>query len=570
MHTPTDKSDFVIIGGVAAGPKTAATLARRLPESTITLFQKEKHLSYAACGFPFFASGEVNSLEELLSTSYGVPRDTGFFKDTKGFNAVTSAEVTAIDRERKTVSVRMIETGEEFVHGYGRLVIATGAVPNDPPMPVPSSERVKPFTSPGDAAGFRELAQQGEVDSAVIVGGGFIGVELCEAAAAMWGISVWLYEKQPQVLPYMLDPEMAEIVRRSLVSDGVEVFTGADVEKIELDGDGKPVVHVAGAEPVATDYVFLCLGVHPEVRLARDCGLEIGETGGILVDRSLRTSDPNIYAGGDCIESRHRIASAPVFLPMGSLANRHGRVIAENLAGTNTEFPDVLGAFVLRAFETNIGGVGLSEEAARRAGLDALSVWGSFPDKPDFNPEMKTFVLKMVYEAGSGRLLGLQAVGKGDICRRVDVFSSFLQRGASVDDLLDFEHCYAPPFSEALDPLHHMAGVAAAVGRGQPFVGPGGEGMYEAVAASVLLDVREREEAEEAPLPGRLIEAAKRLIVIPLGELRSRLEELDRADSVVVICRRGPRSYQAAMTLRAAGFGNVTVAAAGLQALAQM
>jgi rhodanese-related sulfurtransferase len=252
---------------------------------------------------------------------------------------------------------------------------------------------------------------------------------------------------------------------------------------------------------------------------------------------------------------------------MGSLANRHGRVIAENLAGTATEFPEVLGAFVLRAFETNIGGVGLSEEAARRAGLDAMSVWGSFPDKPDFNPEMKTLVLKMVYEAGSGRLLGLQAVGKGDICRRVDVFSSFLQREASVDDLLDFEHCYAPPFSEALDPLHQMAGVAAAVGRGQPFAGPGGEGMDEAVAAAVLLDVREQEEAEEAPLPGALIEAAKRLIVIPLGELRSRLDELDRADRVVVICRRGPRSYQAALTLRAAGFDDVTVAAAGLQAL---
>jgi NADPH-dependent 2,4-dienoyl-CoA reductase/sulfur reductase-like enzyme len=526
MHIPTGKSDVVIIGGVAAGPKTAATLARRLPEATITLFQKEKHLSYAACGFPFFASGEVNSLEQLLSTSYGIPRDTGFFKDTKGFNAFASAEVTAIDREGKTVTVKSLETGEEIVHGYRRLVIATGAVPNDPPMPVTSSDRVRPFTTPGDAVGFRELAQRGEVDSAVIVGGGFIGVELCEAVSEMWGISARLYEKQPQLLPYMLDPETAEIVKRSLESDGVSVSTGADVEKITLDGDGKPVVHVAGAEPLATDYVILCLGVHPEVRLARDCGLEIGDTGGIVVDRNLRTSDPDIFAGGDCIESRHRISDTPVFLPMGSLANRQGRVIAENLAGTATEFPDVLGAFVLRAFETNIGGVGLSEEAARRAGLDALSVWGSFGDRPDFNPEMKTFVLKMVYEAGSGRLLGLQAVGQGDICRRVDVFSSFLRRGASVEDLLDHEH-----------------------------------------GDAVLLDVREQQEAEEAPLPESLARAAKRLAVIPLGQLRSRLDELNRSDHIVVICRRGPRSYQAALTLRAAGFGDVTVVAAGLQAL---
>ncbi|MGD8412857.1 MAG: FAD-dependent oxidoreductase [Candidatus Latescibacterota bacterium] len=569
MHIPAEKSDFVIIGGVAAGPKTAATLARRLPGATITLFQKEQHLSYAACGFPFFASGEVNSFEELLMTSYGVPRDVQFFGNTKGFTAVTSAEVTSINRETKMVTVKMLNTGEEVVHGYGRLVVATGAAPNAPPMPVPSSERVRPFTSPGDAAGFRELAQRGEVDSAVIVGGGFIGVELCEAVSDMWGISVRVYEKKPQLLPYMLDPDMADIVRRNLESDGVAVSTGADVEKIELDGDGKPVVHVAGAEPVKTDYVFLCLGVHPEVGLARECGLEIGETGGIVVDRRMRTSDPDIFAGGDCVQSRHRTSDRPVFLPMGSLANRHGRVIAENLAGSEAEFPGVLGAFVLRAFETNIGGVGLSEEAARRAGLDALSAWGSFPDRPDYNPEMKTIALKMVYESGTGRLLGLQAVGKGDICRRVDVFSSFLGRGASVHDLLDHEHCYAPPFSEALDPLHHMAGVAGAVGRGQRFVGPGRASIDELAATeAVLLDVREVEESKGAPLPAAVVEAAKRLVVIPLGELRSRLDELDRTDRIVVICRRGPRSYQAALTLGAAGFDHVTVAAAGLQALA--
>jgi pyruvate/2-oxoglutarate dehydrogenase complex dihydrolipoamide dehydrogenase (E3) component/rhodanese-related sulfurtransferase len=416
--------------------------------------------------------------------------------------------------------------------------------------------------------GFRELAERGEVENAVIVGGGFIGVELCEAVTEMWGISARLYEKQPQLLSYMLDPEMAEIVERSLETDGVAVSTGADVEKIELDGNDKPVVHVAGGEPVGADYVFLCLGVSPEVRLAHDCGLAIGETGGIVVDERLTTSDPDIYAGGDCIESRHRLGGTPVYVPMGSLANRHGRVIAENLAGNDTEFPGVLGAFVLRAFETNIGGVGLCEEAARRDGFEVSSVWGSFGDKPDFNPEMKTFSLKMVYETGSHRLLGLQAVGKGDICRRVDVFSSFLQRGAAVEDLFDHEHGYAPPFAEALDPLHHLAGVAAAVDRGQGFVGPGAAGLTAALDdRTVMLDVREEEEAENAPVPPALADAAQRLVVVPLGQLRNRLDELDRSDRIVVICRRGPRSYQAALMLRDAGFGDVTVAAAGLQAL---
>ena len=568
MHTTAERSDFVVIGGVAAGTKSAATLARRLPDASITLFQREEHLSYAACGFPYFASGEVNSMAQLLNTSYGVPRDAEFFASTRGFTAVTRAEVIRIDRNNKTVTVKMLDSGDEIVHGYGRLVIATGATPNEPPFPVPASERVRPFTSPADVMAFRGLAERGEVDNAVIVGGGFVGVELCEAVAAMWGISARLYEKQPQLLPWMLDPEMAEIVKRSLEGDGIAVATGATVEKIELDGDGKPVVHVAGEGSVGADYVFLCLGVSPTVALARECGLELGDTGGIVVDETLRTSDPDIFAGGDCIESRHRITGKPAFLPMGSLANRHGRVIAENLAGIETLFRGVVGAFVLRAFETNIGGVGLSEEAARLAGLDARTVWGSFGDRPDYNPEMKMMVLKVVYEAESLRLLGLQAVGKGDISRRVDVFSSFLQHGSAVSDLFEFEHGYAPPFAEALDPLHHLAGVATAVERGQRFIGPGSSGLDAAVGSGmVLLDVREEAEAENAPLPESLVASAGRMSVVPIGELRARTGEFDRGDRIVAICKRGLRSYQAATILRAAGFDDVTVAAAGLQSL---
>jgi len=568
VQLSAEKSDFVIVGGVAAGPKTAATLARRLPDASITLFQREEHLSYAACGFPFFASGEINSFTQLLSTSYGIARDSDFFASAKGFTAVTGAEVVRIDRENKEVFVKDLRTGEEVRHGYGRLVIATGGATNAPPMPVPESDRVRPFTRPADVVGFRELAQRGEVEKTVIIGGGFIGVELCEAVSDMWGIETRLLEKQKQLLPYMLDPEMAGIVRRSLEGDGVSVDVDAHVEKITLDGDGKPVVQVTGMEPVSSDYVFLCLGVHPEVGLARECGLEIGETGGVVVDGALRTSDPDIYAGGDCIESRHRLTGKPIYVPMGSLANRHGRVIAENLAGNTTEFPGVLGAFVLRAFETNIGGVGLSEEAGLAEGIDARSVWGSFGDRPDYNPEMKKLTLKMVYESGGHRLLGLQAVGKGDICRRIDVFSAFLQRGATVADVFDHEHGYAPPFAEALDPLYHLAGVAVAAERGTAFVGPGCSGLDEAVGRDVvLLDVRETEESEDEPLPSSLTGAAARTVVIPLGELRSRLDELDKSARVVVICKRGPRSYQAALMLRAAGFDDVTVAAAGLHAL---
>ena len=569
MDKLDNRSDVVIIGGVAAGSKTATTLARRLPEATITLFQKEKHLSYATCGFPYFVSGEVGSFQQLLQTSYGVIRDAEFFEQARGFRAVTCTEVIGINRDNKTVTVRNLDTAETFTHGYGKLVIGTGAVPNTPPFPVAKSDRIRPFTRPEDALVFRQSAERGEISNAVIVGGGFIGVELCEAVKDMWGIDVTLFEVQPQLLPWMLDTEMSAIVQRSLESQDVGINLNTRVEKIETDADGKPVVFVEGREPLVTDFVFLCLGVLPQTGLARECGLETSDHGGIIVDATMRTSDENIYAGGDCVESIHRITRKPCYMPMGSLANRHGRVIAENLAGNEAEFPGVLGAFVLRAFETNIGGVGLSEHAARQNGFDVRTVWGSFPDRPDYNPEVKKLTLKMVYETSSGALLGLQAVGKGDICRRIDVFSALLQNGGHLGDLLDFEHCYAPPFSEALDPLHHMAGIALATSRTTHFTGPGSIAIEN---DTLVLDVREAEEAENWPLTRAVSLAGADPVVIPLTQLRSKLGDLEnlvktrQARRILVVCTRGLRSYQASLILSQAGFEGVEALAAGLQA----
>lgn len=569
MPPKGDKSDVVIIGGVAAGSKTAATLARRLPDARITVFHKEKLLSYASCGFPYFASGEVNSFEQLLQTPYGVTRDAEFFEQARGFTAVTSTEVVAIDRDKRSVTVRDLESGDSYSHGYGKLVISTGAVPNSPPMPVATSDRIRPFTRPQDTIAFRQLAERGEIGDAVIIGGGFIGVELCEAVGDMWGINATLYEVQPQLLPWMLDPDMSAIVERSLEEQGVGVHTDARVEKVQVDDDGKPLVFVEGRDPVTTDFVFLCLGVTPASGLARDCGLEIGETGGIVVDATMRTSDQHIYAGGDCVQSIHRITGKPCYVPMGSLANRHGRVIAENLAGNALQFPGVSGSFVLRAFETNIGGVGLCEGAARRDGIDCQAVWGSFPDRPDYNPEVRTMTLKMVYETKGGRLLGLQAVGRGDICRRIDVFSALLQKGGRIHDLLDFEHCYAPPFSEALDPLHHMAGIALAATRSTRFVGPGGIALED---DTLVLDVREPAEAENRPSTAAGALAGTEPVVIPLTRLRERLGELKslvrtrKPGRILVVCHRGPRSYQASLILTQAGFEGVEVLAAGMQA----
>lgn len=558
-----ERSDFVIVGGVAAGPKTAATLARRLPNATITLYQKESRISYATCGMPFFASGEISGFEELIKTPFGVTRDVEFFRNSRGFNAVTGSEVVSIDRKAKSVTVRMVETGEMFEHGYGKLVLATGAVPNSPHFPVPDTPVVRHFTRPEDALHFRSLVERGQIENVVIIGSGFIGCELVESMGDMWGINTTLVEKEEHLLPYALDADMAAIVQRQMEKHDVRVITSAAVDRIELNNEGAPVVHVRDHGEFPCDYVFLCVGVHPNVALAEDTGIEIGQFGGIAVNEHMQTSDPDIYAGGDCVESTHRLTGRKLYLPMGSIANRHGRIIAENLAGHPARFNGVLGAFVMRLFDLNIGTVGLSDGAAIAAELDTLQIWGSFSDKPDYFPESKTFVLKMVYENGTDRLLGIQAVGEGDISCRIDVFSSFLQRGAVVDDLFDFEHSYAPPFSEALDPLYQMASIAIARKRGMSILGPEDNATGE--GNTVWIDVREPDEVAAAPLP---LECGNgKSVAIPLNEIVERAGDFDPNDRIVVVCKRGARSYQAAVILKARKFVDVNILGGGLQAM---
>jgi NADPH-dependent 2,4-dienoyl-CoA reductase/sulfur reductase-like enzyme/rhodanese-related sulfurtransferase len=553
------KSDFVVIGGVAAGSKTAATLRRRLPDATITLYQKEQLLSYASCGMPYFASGDIESFQKLMMTPYDVVRDKSFFDASKGFEAVVGAEVTRVDSEKKIVTVKVLETGETYEHEYGKLVLATGAVPVRPKFPVAESPKIRHFTRPDDAIAFRKAAQQGEIGKAVIVGAGYIGCEVTESAAGLWGTETVLIEKEDQILPKVLDPEMAAIAHREIEKQGVTLMTGAGVEGVGLDDDGNPVVRIKGQESIAADYVMLCLGVQPNAALAEDCGLRIGKTGGVLVDSHMRSSDPDIYAGGDCVELYHQITGAYVYAPLGALANRHGRGIAENLAGNETEFRGVVGSFFVKIFDVNVGSVGLSEREADAVDFRAEAVWGSFADKPDFYPESKLFTAKMVFAADDGRLLGLQAVGSGNVCSHIDVFSSFLQRRATLPDLLDFEHGYAPPYSEPIDPLHHLASMAVAQARGVQFVAPG----IAFPDGALVLDLREEHEVTSKPWP---TDDGLQLIQIPSGELAQRIDELDRSKAVYIVCGRGSRSYQAALKLGHEGFENVFIVGGGVAA----
>jgi rhodanese-related sulfurtransferase len=375
----------------------------------------------------------------------------------------------------------------------------------------------------------------------------------------MWGIETTLIERESHVLPSVLDSEMAAIVEREMTKNGIRLVTGVEVEGIELDNGGAPVVRIRGMDDITADFVFLCLGVHPEAALAQECGLRVGRHGGIVVDSHMRTSDPHIWAGGDCVESYHLISGTYVFTPLGSIANRHGRVIAENLAGNETVFKGVVGSFFVKVFDANVACVGLSQKTADRCDFRVEAVWGTFPDKPDFYPEFKLFTAKMVYAADDGRLLGIQAVGAGDVCGHVDVFSSFLQKRGTYQDLLDFEHGYAPPYSEPIDPLHHLAGMAVAQERGVKFIAPGTN--FE--QGALVLDVREDHEVSAKPWPG---DDGREVIHIPSGELAQRIAELENSRTVYIVCGRGSRSYQAALMLKHAGFGDVYIVGGGVLA----
>jgi len=560
MNKSQRRSDFVIIGGVAAGPKTASVLARRLPSASITLYDRGEIISYGTCGLPYFASGIINSIDELSMTSYGVKRDPDYFRKTKGFEVITGAEIVRVNHNQKSVSVKILETGETYNHAYDKLVLATGSKPVVPKFPFPDSSKIRYFTRPQDAIDFRESAQTGKIGKAVILGAGFIGCELAEAVGDLWGIEVVLIEKENQLLPKILDPEMASLVGDELREKGVQVMTGMEIMKIDLDQDDNPMIFLNDGSTIVADMVFLCLGVTPDTALAQDCGLEIGHTGGIVVNGSMQTSYPDIYAGGDCVESINRITWERVHMPMGSLANRHGRIIAENFSGGKSEFPGVLGTVLLKVFDTNVGAVGITMKQAKKAGIVAGAVWGTFADKPDYYPENKTFTIKMIFDKDDRRLLGLQAAGEGDIFRRIDLFSMLLHKKAHIDDILDHEHGYAPPYSEALDPLYHLACMAEASLKGVRFLDPGTD-VSEAGGNVTFLDVREPEEVEAEPLNG--VEA----INIPLNDLRERLGELDKDRGIILICKRGPRSYQAALILNHAGFENVNILSGGVSAV---
>ncbi|MFW6154237.1 MAG: FAD-dependent oxidoreductase [Planctomycetota bacterium] len=544
----------VIVGGVAAGPKVASKIIRLLPRADVTIVEKGEFLSYAGCGLPYYVSGVVKHQADLMSTPAGALRDAVFFHRVKNIKILSRTAAVGIDRGARMVRVRDLGSGAESTLSYDKLVLTTGATPLR--LDLPGSDLGNIFTLHGvhDAEGIKAALAANKAQDAVIVGGGLLGIQMTEALTDA-GARLTVVELQPRTLR-ILDADMAQRVEGHLKSKGVKVLTGTRVLSFEGDGRVETVVTDRGRLPA--DLVILALGVRPNVALAAEAGLELGGTGAVKVDEHMRTSDPDIYAAGDCVECTDLMTARPCYVPLGSTANKQGRAAAVNVCGGDDTFPGVLGSTILKVFGYCVARTGLTETAARQAGHDVTVALTAAPDRASFMADARLLILKLVVDSDTRRLLGAQATGPGAGDKRIDAAAVAIAAGMTVDQVANADLCYAPSYSDAMDNLITVANVArnkldglvVGISAAEVHV------MRRSKAEFVFLDVRSPHEHEEVRLPDSRL--------IPLGALRGRLHELPADTLIVTVCDIGIRAYEAALILKDAGFRDVRMLDGGL------
>jgi NADPH-dependent 2,4-dienoyl-CoA reductase/sulfur reductase-like enzyme/rhodanese-related sulfurtransferase len=547
----------VIVGGVTAGSKAAARIMRLDPDADVTIVERGQFLAYSGCGLPYYISGAVSEQRALLETPLGLVRDPVFFHKLKNVRALDLTDAVRIDRERKILVVRNLLDQHERELPYDRLIIATGACPVMPELEGSHLEGIHTLHGVEDAEAIRSLLGQPRVKDVVILGGGLLGCQITESFA-LRGARITLVEERPSILN-VLDEELAALVRGHLESRGVRVLTSTTAVAFEGE-DRIAAVHLADGSRLPCDFVLVALGRRPEVGLARDAGLELGSTGAIRVDSFLRTTDPDIYAAGDCVEQKHAVTGQPVWIPGAVPATIQGRVAANNICGGTEQFPAVTGTFIVKLFEWTAARTGLSEREARQAGFDPVSVIIPGPDRVHFIPTARNLVLKLVADRSTGRVLGAQGVGPGEIAKRIDIVATALASGLDVEALSHLTLAYAPPFSMAMDPVV----TAANVMRNKL------DGLLPGISS---IELRQRMLAGDPPFlldVRQLTEYGQERLRssrhIPLGNLRSRLHELPHDKTIVVVCSLGLRSYEASRVLLTHGFDDVLVLDGGLEA----
>ncbi|MFS8652261.1 MAG: FAD-dependent oxidoreductase [Caldibacillus sp.] len=527
---------IVIVGGVAGGATAAARL-RRLDEfAEIIMFEKGPHVSFSNCSLPYYLSGTVDRKEKLVLTS---PET---FKKRYKIDARVNQEVIRINRAEKTVTVHNLLTGETYDESYDKLILAPGAKPIVPNLEGITNPNVFTIRNVVDIDHLHQYLQTNHVKDVAVIGGGFIGVEVAENLR-LADYNVSLIEFANQVLA-PIDYDMAQILHKEMHDHGIKLILNDGLAKV---GDG--FVETQSGKKIPAEAVVLAIGVRPETTLAEDAGLELGELGGIKVNANYQTSDPDIYAVGDAIEVYHKLTHTPTRLALAGPAQKQARAAADHIYGIPNRNPGVIGSLSLRLFDLTVAATGINEKTAQKAGISYDSVYVFPTDKVSIMPESHPLHFKLIYEVPTGKILGAQAIGKGNVDKRIDVIAAMIHMNADLEDLKDLELSYSPLLSTARDVVNQAAMVAL----NQLY------GRYKEVKVSevrklveenaFIIDAREKGEFQRGHL--------KNAVNIPLSEFRERLDEIPKDRPVYIHCRSGQRSYNMVMALRNMGYENV-------------
>lgn len=526
---------ILIVGGVAGGA-TCAARARRLSEDAeIILMDRGPYVSFANCGLPYYVGDVIQDEGNLLVAT------PELFKNRFNIEVRLENEVTRIDRGNQIVEIKELKTGRIYEESYDALVLSPGASPIKPPLPGIESEGIFVLRTIPDSRKIKKWIQEKNVKSAVIVGGGFIGLEMAENLAR-FGIQLSIIEMQTQVLP-PFDPEMVSALHSHLKSHGVTLLLGQAVSSFEKNNDASLTVLTKGELRLKTDLVILSIGVRPEIKLAKECGLEIGQRGGIRVNDQMKTSDEHIWAVGDAVESHDFITGEWITVPLAGPANRQGRVAADAIFNRTTRFRGIQGTAVCKVFDLVASLTGANEKTLKRLPIPYQKVYLYPGHHAGYYPNAKPIEMKVLYSPADGKILGAQAVGEEGVDKRIDVISALIQKSGTVYDLEEAELSYAPQFGAAKDPVN-MAGMLAAnaLKNDAPLA------HWEQIDLErvCLLDVRTPEE-----FAGEHVENA---LNIPLDQLRRRMKTLPREKDIYVYCGVGQRGYYATRALRLNGF----------------
>lgn len=531
--------NIVIIGAVAGGTSAAAKARRNSESVVITIFDKDKDISYSACGLPYYISGEIQERKELT------PRDTAFFQKRYNIQVKTGHEVLEIDSKNKQLKVKDLTSQELFTHNYDKLVISTGATSKNLSIPGADLENVFTLRNVSSADKIKEYLVSEQPKKATVIGSGFIGLEVADALLSR-GLKVTVVEALEHLMP-PFDDDMAIYLEKYLLQKGVSLVLGETTREFLGTNKVEKVLLNSGRE-IATDLVIVAIGVKPNTELAEKANIDLGETGAIKVNKRMETNIPDIYAVGDCAESYSLLTGQPVYRPMGTTANKMGRIAGDNLTGGSLEFRGILGTGIFKIGEYTAALTGLSEQEALKNGYQVETVHNIKPNQQTYYPGGSEMVIKAIADRKSKKILGVQIFGRQGVDKRIDVFATAISFGATVEDLFHLDLAYSPPYATTKDPVAYTGMILTndILGK-RSLISPAELTAERAQGKDLLIiDVRDPKHYEKSHIAGA--------INLPLDQIRDKLHQLDKEKNIIVYCNGGVSGNSAQNILINYGF----------------